>query len=129
MIQMVSRPASIRAFALLFIAQGLIAFAASLADLSATQAAYAQMTGMPVTRDGAIIAGSARLTIVLIPVALAWWRRARLVRWLVPAMVTLRIVLAGPDMPLVEWITLPMAMAAAACLFLPGARRWFSAVR
>jgi hypothetical protein len=122
----VTRPAAICAFAALFIAQGVIACVAALADLPATQVGYAKMLAAPISRDGAIVATSARLTIVLIPVALAWWRRARLVRWLVPGMVALRIVLGGIDLPLVEWITLPLAIAAAACLFAPGARAWFS---
>lgn len=120
-------PKAIRAFAILFVAQGLIAFAAALADLPRAQAAWAGIfPTLTVTRDLAIVASSARLSIVLIPVALACWRRARLVRWLVPAMVALRVVLARADMPAVEWLTLALAIAAAACLFTPGARRWFA---
>lgn len=120
-------PWSIRAFAILFVAQGLITFAAALADLPRAQAGWAAtFPDLTVTRDFAIVASSARLSIVLIPVALACWRRARLVRWLVPAMVALRLVLVRPDMPPAEWLTLALAVVAGACLFTPGAGRWFA---
>ncbi|WP_126665490.1 hypothetical protein [Croceibacterium ferulae] len=120
-------PWPIRAFAVLFVVQGLIAFAVAMADVPRAQAGWAAtFPDLTVTRDFAIVASSARLSIVLIPVALAWWRRARLVRWLVPAMVALRLLLARSGMPAAEWLTLALALAAAACLFTPGARRWFA---
>ena len=120
-------PRAIRAFAILFVAQGLIAFAAAMGDLPRAQAGWAAtFPDLIVTRDFAIVASSARLSIVLIPVALACWRRARMVRGLVPALVVLRVVLARAEMPAVEWLTLVLAIAAAACLFTPGARRWFA---
>lgn len=124
------RPPAIHAFAVLFAAQALIAFAAAITDLPRTQALYAAtFPALAVDRDFAIIATSARASIALIPVALVWWRGARFARWLVPAMVTLRLVLARPDMPAVEWLTLVLALAAAALLFTPGARRWFAGRR
>lgn len=120
-------PRPVQAFAALFVTQGLIAFATAMTDLPRAQAGWAAIfPGVNMTRDFAIVASSARLTIVLVPVALACWRRAPLVRWLVPAMVALRMLLARPDMPAVEWLTLALAAAAAACLFTPGARRWFA---
>jgi hypothetical protein len=123
----VRRPWPIRAFAVLFVMQGLITFVAALTDLPATQAGWtATIPALTITRDLAIVASSARLSIVLIPVALAWWRRARLVRWLVPAMVVLRVSLARTDTPPVEWLTLALALVATICLFTPGARRWFA---
>jgi len=123
----VTPPKAIRAFAILFVAQGLIAFVAAVADLPRAQTGWAAtFPAASVTRDFAIVASSARLSIVLIPVALAWWRRARLVRWLVPAMVALRLALARPGLPAAEWLALTMAVAATACLFTPDARRWFA---
>ncbi|WP_161792441.1 hypothetical protein [Croceibacterium mercuriale] len=107
--------------------QGLITFAAALSDLPGTQAGWAAtLPALTITRDFAIVASSARLSIVLIPVALAWWRRARLVRWLVPAMVALRVALLRPDTPPVEWLTLALAITATACLFARSTRRWFA---
>ena len=122
------RPFAVQVFAVLFVVQGLLTFATAMADLPATQASWAAtFPQIDVTRDFAIVASSARLSIVLIPVALAWWRRARLVRWLVPAMIALRLVLARADMPAVEWLALALAVIATACLFTPGARRWSAA--
>lgn len=104
-------------------------------DLPATIARFGQsIPQIGWTRDHAIVALSARLSIALIPIAMIWLRAIRFARWMVLALALSK--LAGIPAVVVAygrgdaldpiWVaTLGLSLVAAALLFAPGSNRWF----
>lgn len=87
------------------------------------------------TRDHAIVALSARLSIALIPIAMIWLRAIRFARWMVLALALSKLAGApavaatygrGEALDPVWASTLGLSLTAAALLFAPGANRWFA---
>ncbi|MFB0611952.1 hypothetical protein [Aurantiacibacter poecillastricola] len=132
---MPQRPPAIIAFAVLFLAQALITFAAGLWDLEGGIAHYAaRYPAFDWNRDALIVLTSARLTIAFIPVALIWFFAVRFARWMCAALAVFKLVqvpgtvaswLNGGTIA-ASWIAATvLGIVAVAFLFTPQAARWF----
>lgn len=129
------RPWPVCLFAALFLLAALLRLVVSLMDPFVMLMEVDRVwQGLAFTRDSAIVA-NAQFTIACIPVALVWFRAAQFARWLVAAMVVLRLALAATMVRAVggqDWglalhdLALLMSLIAAALLFTPAAYRWFA---
>lgn len=130
------RPAAIRGFAVLFVLEGLIAFAATLADIG-EQIGYfsARFPRFAFDADTIIVLASARLTIVAIPVALVWFRASRFAQVMLTVFALLRLVrlpgalengLGAEPLALAWLASLLCGLGAVALLYTPQAREWFA---
>ena len=129
-------PFSIRLFAVAFLLAALVAFLGDITHLDATIAMLeANTTGLGWTRDMAIVAISARLSIAVIPIALVWFLASGFARWMVVLMSLGKLI--NVPAAIEAWQTggTPgayfmmsnlLAYFAVACLFAPGARLWFN---
>lgn len=130
------RPAAIRGFAVLFALEGLIAFAATLADIG-QQIGYfsARYPRFVFDSDTIIVLASARLTIVAIPVALVWFRASRLAQVMLTIFALARLIrlpgaldnALGAQPLAFAWLaSLLCGLTAVALLYTPEARAWFA---
>ncbi len=121
-------------FALVFLAIGVWNCAQGLSDIAQTQALLGYWTGREWSRDGAIVAVSARFTIVLIPVIAVWAFASRIARVLVTGMAWLSLPQLIPqgqllwsegviDRPLV--VSVLAGFLAVMYLYTAPARYWF----
>lgn len=130
------RPWPVCLFAALFLLAALLRLVVSLMDPFVMLMEVDRVwQGLASTRHSAIVVANAQFTIACIPVALVWFRAAQFARWLVAAMVVLRLALAatmvravaGQDWGLALYdLALMMSVIAAALLFTPAAHRWFA---
>ncbi len=130
------RPLAICLFGALFTTQALLAFLHAVGRLGEMQVALsASLPLLAIDRDLTIVAICARLTIALIPVAMVWFFASRPARWLVLAMVLVRLLLvpahaerllAGEALSLLWLGSLLLALLGAALLFTRDAARWFA---
>lgn len=128
------RPASITAFAIIFIAAAVLSLVDGLVRLP-EMLRGAQKLYPWVSRDALIVWHSAWLTIALIPVAMVWLSAIRFARWMVSIMALLKLggLLAGwralPMLVKVQplWlVALVLGLVAVALLFTPASHQWFA---
>ena len=130
------RPLSIRLFAACFLMSALIAFVDGLRgwrDLANLMQLH--FPEMAWTWDAVVVLLSARLSIALIPVLLVWFLASRFAQWLVTLMVlgklfnvpdAVALVRGGSALDPAWTASLVLSLIAAALLFTPASRHWFS---
>ena len=133
--QLRKHPWSIRLFAALFLLSGLIAFVDGLHDWQKLAAMLqARVPEITWTWDALVVLLSARLSIVLIPVALVWFLASRFAQWLVTIMAlgklinvpgAIALVRAGSPLDPAWTASLVLSQIAVLLLFTPAARHWF----
>lgn len=130
------RPASIRLFAVLFLAQAICSFIDGMRHID-REALYLgnRFAGLQFGHDGMIVLLSARLSIALIPIALIWFLRAKFARWLVTLIAigglasvpaAIAIVQSGGDISPLWLATTVLKPLAVAFLFTRSAHRWLA---
>ncbi|OJW73919.1 MAG: hypothetical protein BGO57_02135 [Sphingomonadales bacterium 63-6] len=130
------RPASIRLFALLFLAQAVCSFINGMRHID-REAIYlgSRISEIQFDHDGMIVILSARLSIALIPIALIWFLRAKFARWLVTLMAlggvvnvpeAIAIVQSGGDISPLWLAATVLKPLSVAFLFTRSAHRWFA---
>ena len=122
-------PATIMAFAVLFLAAAALNLGTGLSDLAAKREEYARaFAWMEWDRDATIVMLSALFSIAFIPVALVLGRRSRIARVLVSAGTLYALIglpqLAGREWT--AWLEPALLTGALACLFAPASNRWFA---
>ncbi|MEM7701323.1 MAG: hypothetical protein AAF251_05245 [Pseudomonadota bacterium] len=126
------RPCSIHAYALIVLAVGLDGYIGALYSLLDWEVTFAEaVPQFRWNRDWTIVALSARLTIICIPVVAIWFWGARFARMLVTLFTVLLLAsfiraIAQSELPMETMdITKTVALGlACALLFTPSANRW-----
>lgn len=130
------RPLSINIFAAAFLAGAVVTFLDGLEDIPALQRSFAaNVPDIAWSRDAVIVTLSARLSIALIPVAMAWLSAVPFARWMVAVLGLGKILSVPEGIQLIAagnaidkaWLTtLVLALIAVAMLFTPASNRWFA---
>lgn len=133
------RPWPIRIYVGVMLLRGLLAYADRLAHLDRPWTVLGQAFDPARDRDWMIVAASAQLTIVAIPLAMIWFAASRIARWLVTfgTLAGLPLLLpwlwqglagggsaTAPGFALLALHAL-LPYALLALLWTPAARRWF----
>jgi len=126
------RPAAIRWFAALFLAQALVIFVAGMADLDGQLAYYAsRYPDFAFDRDLMIVLTSARLSIAAIPVALVWFFASRFARAMATGLGLLKLgqlvllVVGGTGVAVFNIGVALWGVVAVSFLFTATSREWF----